>query len=74
MLAVARSLPELQGALIRWQEGNALALPFSDETFDVVLCQQGLQFFSDRPAALREMHRVLLPGGLLNDPLATLRW
>jgi SAM-dependent methyltransferase len=63
MLAVARSLPELPGASIGWQEGNALALPFSDETFDVVLCQQGLQFFSDRPAALREMHRVLVPGG-----------
>lgn len=62
-LAVARSLPEVPGASIEWQEGNALALPFSDETFDVVLCQQGLQFFSDRPAALREMHRVLLPWG-----------
>ena len=63
MLAVARSLPELPGTSIGWQEGSALALPFSDETFDVVVCQQGLQFFSDRPAALREMHRVLLPGG-----------
>jgi SAM-dependent methyltransferase len=63
MLAVARSLPEVPGVSIEWQVGNALALPFSDETFDVVLCQQGLQFFSDRPAALREMHRVLLPGG-----------
>jgi SAM-dependent methyltransferase len=62
-LAVAHSLPQLPGASIEWQEGNALALPFSDETFDVVFCQQGLQFFSDRPAALREMHRVLLPGG-----------
>jgi SAM-dependent methyltransferase len=62
-LAVARSLSQLPGVSIEWQEGNALALPFSAETFDVVLCQQGLQFFSDRPAALREMHRVLLPGG-----------
>jgi SAM-dependent methyltransferase len=34
-----------------------------DATFDLVLCQQGLQFFPDRPAALREMHRVLRPGG-----------
>src|SRR5213594_2323681 len=31
--------------------------------FDVVLCQQGLQFFPDRPAALREMKRVLKPDG-----------
>ena len=63
MLAVARSSPEVPGVSIEWQEGNALALSFSDDTFDVVLCQQGLQFFSDRPAALREMHRVLLPWG-----------
>jgi ubiquinone/menaquinone biosynthesis C-methylase UbiE len=33
--------------------------------FNVVLCQQGLQFFPDRVAALREMHRVLVPGGRL---------
>ena len=38
-----------------------LALP--DERFDLVLCQQGLQFFSDRAAALAEMRRVLKPGG-----------
>jgi ubiquinone/menaquinone biosynthesis C-methylase UbiE len=35
----------------------------ADATFDVVLCQQGLQFFPDKPTALREMHRVLVPGG-----------
>lgn len=40
-----------------------MALPFSDGVFDLVLCQHGLQFFSDRAAALREMHRVLVPGG-----------
>ena len=34
-----------------------------DAAFDVVLCQQGVQFFPDRPAALREMRRVLVPGG-----------
>jgi ubiquinone/menaquinone biosynthesis C-methylase UbiE len=65
MLAVARSLPSLPGVSIEWQEGNALALPFSAETFDAVLCQQGLQYLPDRPAALGEMHRVLVPGGRL---------
>lgn len=34
-----------------------------DAAFDLVYCQQGLQFFTDRPGALREMHRVLTPGG-----------
>ena len=42
---------------------RAVALPFGDGAFDLVLCQQGLQFFPDRPAALREMRRVLAPGG-----------
>jgi SAM-dependent methyltransferase len=42
-----------------------MALPFLPATFDVVLCQQGLQFVSDKLGALREMHRVLVPGGRL---------
>ena len=63
MLAVARSLPVVGGASIDWHEGDVLALPFSDATFDVVLCQLGLQFFADRKAALRELRRVLVPNG-----------
>ena len=62
-LGVARSLPPLPGVSLAWQEGNAIAMPFADASFDALLCQQGLQFFPDRPAALREMHRVLVPGG-----------
>ncbi len=63
MLTVARTLPRPAGAPITWQEGSALALPFPDAAFDAVLCQQGLQFFPDRPLAVREIHRVLRPGG-----------
>ena len=44
-------------------EGSATALPFPDRSFDLVLCQQGLQFFVDRAAALAEAHRVLRAGG-----------
>jgi ubiquinone/menaquinone biosynthesis C-methylase UbiE len=55
MLAVARALPSTPGAPITWQAGNAVALPFPEATFDRVLCQQGLQFFSDRLAAKREI-------------------
>jgi SAM-dependent methyltransferase len=40
-----------------------MALPLADATFDIVYCQLGLQFFTDRPEALREMARVLVPGG-----------
>ena len=65
MLAVARSLPPPAGPVITWVEGNAVAMNFADEIFDAVLCQQGLQFFADKLAALREMRRVLVPGGRL---------
>jgi SAM-dependent methyltransferase len=53
------------GAPVAWHRGSALALPFSAAAFDVVLCQLGLQFIPDRPAALREFRRVLVPGGRL---------
>ena len=62
MLAVARSLPRT-GASVEWREGSALSLPFDDGSFHVVLCQLGLQFFPDRPLAVREMKRVLVPSG-----------
>ncbi|HET7877016.1 MAG TPA: methyltransferase domain-containing protein [Methylomirabilota bacterium] len=65
MLAVARSLPPRAGPSIQWLEGSALGMPFPDAAFDLVFCQLGLQFFPDRPAALREMRRVLAPGGRL---------
>jgi len=63
MLAVGRSLPRPAGAPIEWYEASALALPFGEGEFDVVLCQLGLQFLPDRPAAAREMLRVLAAGG-----------
>jgi ubiquinone/menaquinone biosynthesis C-methylase UbiE len=63
MLAVARSLPPPAGASITWVEGDAGAMEFPDASFEVIMCQQGLQFFSDKPAALREMYRILVPGG-----------
>ena len=63
MLAVARSQAPARAVSIGWYEGSALALPFEDGEFGVVLCQLGLQFFADRMAALREMRRVLTPVG-----------
>lgn len=62
MLAVARNA----AADIDWREGDAGALPLeAGEQFDVVVCQQGLQFFPDKPAAARQMRRALAPGGRL---------
>lgn len=62
MLAVARGIPN-DGAPIKWIEGSALDLPFPPDSFDVVLCQLGLQFFPDQQRALREMRRVLSEPG-----------
>jgi SAM-dependent methyltransferase len=59
MLTVAcRLRPELD-----WRQGNAQALPFDDNSFDVVVSQMALMFFPDPAAALAEMARVVVPGG-----------
>lgn len=61
MLTVARrKYPD-----IAWHRGCAEALPFGDASFDAVVSQFGFMFFEDRAAALREMWRVLRPGGRL---------
>ena len=60
---------------IEWHEASAEAMPLPDSSFDVVLCQMGLQFVPDKQAALREMRRVLASGGrlILNVPGPTPR-
>jgi SAM-dependent methyltransferase len=59
MLAVARGL----SPGVDWHQGTAEALPFQDRSFDAVVCQFGLMFFPDRDKAVREMQRVMVPGG-----------
>ena len=61
MLAVARRLrPEIE-----WHQGDAMALPFEDDSFDVVGSQFMLMFVPDRVGVIKEMWRVLAPGGRL---------
>lgn len=59
MLAVAEEL----APTIEWKEGTAESLPYPDQAFDAVVSQFGLMFFADRDQALREMLRVVVPGG-----------
>jgi ubiquinone/menaquinone biosynthesis C-methylase UbiE len=50
---------------IDWKQADALALPFDDQSFDVVACQFGAMFFPDKVKGYREARRVLKPGGRL---------
>jgi len=62
MLEVARAV----APAIDWRSGSADALPLRDgEQFNVVICQQGFQFFPDKPAAAAQLRRALAPGGRL---------
>ena len=66
MLEIARERgTPSEGGAIDWVECPADALQVDTHVFDVIVCQQGLQFFPDRPAALREMHRAARHGARL---------
>lgn len=59
MIEMARSLaPEIE-----WQQGDLQNLPFPNGFYDLVICQQGLQYLPDPGAGLRQIHRVLRQGG-----------
>lgn len=70
MIDVAKTIPSRAGSSIEWHVGDATALPFPDDSYDVALCQMGLMFIEDRAAALTETRRVLAPGGrlVINTP------
>ncbi len=50
---------------ISFRQADAQALPFDDASFDTVVCQFGIMFFSDKAKAVAEFGRVLKPGGNL---------
>ncbi len=61
MLAVAKRMrPEIE-----WRQGDAIQLPFEDESFDAVVSQFMLMFIADRVGVIKEMWRVVAPGGRL---------
>jgi ubiquinone/menaquinone biosynthesis C-methylase UbiE len=63
MIVYARGARRL-GDGVEWRVADAQALPFPDGSFDAVVCQFGLMFVPDKPQALREARRVLVPGGV----------
>jgi len=65
MLARAQDKTGRQGLPITWIKGLASLLPFADASFDGVLCILALDFMTDREMTLREMVRVLRPGGFV---------
>lgn len=62
-LVLARQRSSDENVPVTWIEGNAEALPFRQPAFELVTCQQGLQFVENRALAVREMKRVIVPGG-----------
>ena len=65
MIAKATELGLPGGMQGDWHVADVTDLPFDDGDFDIAFCQQGLQFFPDKAAALGEIRRVLAPGGRL---------
>ncbi|CAN5461304.1 class I SAM-dependent methyltransferase [soil metagenome] len=56
---------ETKTPAVTWKQADAQALPFDAQSFDVVVCGFGAMFFPDRPAAYRDVKRVLRLGGRL---------
>lgn len=63
MLAVAQKHTLPDDIRVEWVECDAHDLPFPDGSFELVLCQQALQFFDDPAMAVQELERVLTDGG-----------
>lgn len=63
MLARARAKPKPAGVELRFDWGDALELPFEDDSFDAATVGFGARNFADLLGGLREMTRVVRPGG-----------
>lgn len=64
MIALARSKEKDRGTAVRWIVGDMTDLPLRDGMADVVTTGYGLRNVPDLASSLREIHRVLRPGGV----------
>lgn len=65
MISIARALNDPFSRACEWHVADVAKMPFTDDEFSLVFCQQGLQFFPDEGTAVREIKRLLRPGGRL---------
>ena len=65
MLNKASEMAEKEGLKINWQQGDAGELPYEENRFDNLFCQQAMQFFPEPEQVMKEMQRVLKSGGKL---------
>lgn len=65
MISFAQSASQNPTPPIEWRTSDAHCIPVEADTIDAACCQQGLQFFSDPPGVMRELRRVVAPGGRL---------
>jgi ubiquinone/menaquinone biosynthesis C-methylase UbiE len=60
---LARKNAAEEGVRVDFKLGNASAMPFADKSFDLLICRAAFKNFSEPERALKEMRRVLRPGG-----------
>ncbi|HTB12649.1 MAG TPA: methyltransferase domain-containing protein [Bryobacteraceae bacterium] len=60
---LARKNAAEAGVPVQFQQGNASEMPFADRSFDLLICRAAFKNFSEPEKALKEMRRVLRPGG-----------
>jgi ubiquinone/menaquinone biosynthesis C-methylase UbiE len=65
LISIARDNASREGMEVAFVEADASAMPFADDSFDSVFCSWAVKNFQDPARALREMCRVLKPGGKL---------
>ena len=63
MMTVAKA--KISAPNLHWEQVDMTAIPYDDDTFNLIVCQFGIMFAPDKPTAFSEMYRVLKPGGRL---------